>query len=420
MVLDDSSAVDGGVVGGGGGGGGRRKASVSCSICLEIVADSGERSWAKLQCGHEFHLDCIGSAFNVKGAMQCPNCRKVEKGQWLYATGSRPFSEFVEDWPHDEDIYDLNYSEMFGVQWCPLPGFSRLPSFEEGEFPSTVYQDLLGQHAVFAEHTAVSSSAHQCPYVAYYGPLHSSSSNSVTSVSDGLNFSNRWSSPSGPNELQTSYAFAAMEPHLQGWEHHSMTFSATGSRSGVSDQSSAPPVNQRSSRANADLQRSGSYVHPFVMSHGSGNRVGSSATSSMVPPYPGSAARARDRVQALQAYFQPPSTSPTARHTPLPGMNSGSRRTNAHRGIPQVGHLPSSSDQSGGFYVYPSTTSTQSFSEAENPSRFHGWERADHLSSFPLPQLETDSSWAPHPTGGGPNSFRQRYGSDRTPHQGWS
>ncbi|KAK9735469.1 hypothetical protein RND81_04G207400 [Saponaria officinalis] len=410
MVLDDS--VDGG------GGGGRKNSNVSCSICLEYVTDTGERSWAKLQCGHEFHLDCIGSAFNVKGAMQCPNCRKVEKGQWLYATGSRPFADFVEEWPHDEDIYDLNYSEMFGVQWCPLPGFSRLPSFEEGEVPSTVYQDLLGQHAVFAEHTAVSSSTHQCPYIAYYGPLHSSSSNSVTSVSDGLNFSNRWSSPSGSNELQTSYAFAAMEPHLQGWEHHSMTFSAPGSRSGVSDQSSAPPVSQRSSRTNADLARSGSFVHPFVMSHSSGNRVGSSATSSMVSPYPGSAARARDRVQALQAYFQPPSTSPPPRHTPLP-MNSGSRRTNGHRGVPQVGQLPSSSDQSGGFYVFPSTTSSQSFPEAENPSRFHGWER-DHLSSFQLPQLETDSSWAPHPTaGGGPNSFRQRYGSG-TPPQGWS
>lgn len=31
--------------------------SVSCSICLDlVVADNGERSIAKLQCGHEFHL----------------------------------------------------------------------------------------------------------------------------------------------------------------------------------------------------------------------------------------------------------------------------------------------------------------------------------------------------------------------------
>lgn len=57
--------------------------------------------------------DCIGSAFNVKGAMQCPNCRKIEKGQWLYSNGSRPYAEFnMEDWVHDEDLYDISYSEM--------------------------------------------------------------------------------------------------------------------------------------------------------------------------------------------------------------------------------------------------------------------------------------------------------------------
>jgi hypothetical protein len=45
--------------------------------------------------------------------MQCPNCRKIEKGQWLYANGCRSFPELsVEDWNHDEDLYDLTYSEM--------------------------------------------------------------------------------------------------------------------------------------------------------------------------------------------------------------------------------------------------------------------------------------------------------------------
>jgi hypothetical protein len=34
------------------------KAAVSCSICLDAVVDAaeGERSTARLQCGHEFHL----------------------------------------------------------------------------------------------------------------------------------------------------------------------------------------------------------------------------------------------------------------------------------------------------------------------------------------------------------------------------
>jgi hypothetical protein len=46
--------------------------------------------------------------------MQCPNCRKVEKGQWLYASGStRSFPESsMDDWNPDEDPYDPSYSEM--------------------------------------------------------------------------------------------------------------------------------------------------------------------------------------------------------------------------------------------------------------------------------------------------------------------
>lgn len=31
-------------------------AAISCSICLEVVTDSGDRSTARLQCGHQFHL----------------------------------------------------------------------------------------------------------------------------------------------------------------------------------------------------------------------------------------------------------------------------------------------------------------------------------------------------------------------------
>lgn len=56
--------------------------------------------------------DCIGSAFNAKGAMQCPNCRHVEHGQWLYANGCRPHEEFtVEDITNSEYLYDMQYSE---------------------------------------------------------------------------------------------------------------------------------------------------------------------------------------------------------------------------------------------------------------------------------------------------------------------
>ncbi|GAB4855596.1 hypothetical protein Ancab_024217 [Ancistrocladus abbreviatus] len=412
MGLDESDVVDDGE----GGHKSLGSSNVSCSICLEPVTDNGDRSWAKLQCGHEFHLDCIGSAFNAKGAMQCPNCRKIEKGQWLYATGCRSFPEFnSDDWTHDEELYDLSYSEMtFGVQWCPF--ISRLPSsFDEGEFQSTAYHDLLGQPAIFAEHAAVSSAAHPCPYFAYYGPIHSSSSNSGGGVSDGPAFNNHWSGPSGSSEIPTSYGFPAMDPHYHSWEHHSPPFSATASRMGNGDQTSVLSASQRSARTNSDIPRSGSFVHPFVVGHSSGARGGSSITSTMIPPYPGSAARARDRVQALQAYFQQPSSSPSIR-TPIA---SSGRRSNSHRGLTQVGPLASSADQAGGFFIFPSATSNRNFPEAENPmtNRYHQWER-DHLASFPLSQIDRDSSWgAFHQASSGSSSLRQRYGSERTPSQ---
>lgn len=53
---DDVAVVDESIDDGGGGIGGKGFGSVSCSICLDVVADNGDRSWAKLQCGHQFHL----------------------------------------------------------------------------------------------------------------------------------------------------------------------------------------------------------------------------------------------------------------------------------------------------------------------------------------------------------------------------
>ncbi|KAA8545183.1 hypothetical protein F0562_019928 [Nyssa sinensis] len=418
MGLDDADLLDDGD-------GGGKVSSVSCSICLETVTYNGDRSWAKLQCGHEFHLDCIGSAFNIKGAMQCPNCRKIEKGQWLYANGCRPFPEFsMDDWPHDEDLYDLSYSEMsFGVHWCPFGGLARLPSsFDEGEFSSTAYHDLLGQHAILAEHTAISSATHPCPYIAYVGPpIHPSASNSGGSVSDGSNFNSHWNGPSVPSEMPT-YAFPAMDLHYHSWEHHSPPFPTTSSRIGGADQPSVPSLTQRAARANSDIPRSGSFMHPFVVGHSSAARAGSSVTSSMIPPYPGSVARARDRVQALQAYFQQPSNSPTIRAPVI----SGTRRPSSQRGLGQVGPVASSSDQAGGFYFFPSAgSSSRSFQEAENSvsNRFHAWER-ERLPPFTFSQVDRDPGWGPfHQAAGGSDtairssSFRQRHGSERMPSQ---
>ncbi|XP_022744724.1 E3 ubiquitin-protein ligase RFI2-like isoform X3 [Durio zibethinus] len=379
VVVDDS---DGGADGADCGNGGKSFGSVSCSICLETVADNGDRSWAKLQCGHQFHLDCIGSAFNIKGAMQCPNCRKIEKGQWLYANGCRSYPEFnVDDWTHDEDLYDLSYSEMsFGVHWCPFGSLARLPSsFEEGEFSSTTYHELLGQHAIFADHSA--SASHPCPYVAYFGPtIHPSSSNSSGSVSDSSSFNSSWNGATLPSEIPRSYAFPAMDLHYHSWEHHSPPFSTSNSRIGSSDQPTITPVSQRSIRSSSDMPRSGSFMHPFVVGHSSGARAANSVASSLIPPYPGSNARARDRVQALQAYYQQqhPSTSPAMR-TPI---ISGSRRSGSHRSHTQV-PVASSSDQ---------------------VDRDSGWGAFHPVTSGSDPGIRS-------------SSFRQRHGSERTSSQ---
>ena len=346
----------------------------------------------------------------------------------------------------------------------------------------------MGQHAIFAEHTAaVSSATHPCPYIAYVGPIHPSSSNSSGSVSDVSSFNSHWNGPSVPSEIPSSYAFPSMDIHYHSWEHHSPPFSTTGNRIGNADQPSAPPVAQRSARTSSDIPpRSGSLVHPFLVghryvrkfnffamknvvkksiilgihlipyrlkkqiilgiwnkypryfyfhfvsfrsglynrisctsfSHSSSARAGSSATSSMIPPYQGSNARARDRVQALQAYYhqQQPGNSPPIH----PPVISGSRRSSSHRGLSQVGPVASPSDQTG-FYFIPSGASSRNFQEAENhpPTRFRSWQR-DHLPPFSVSQADRDSGRSTFHQGGGGSdasirsgSFRQRHGSER-------
>jgi len=77
--------------------------------------------------------DCIGSAFNAKGIMQCPNCRKIEMGNWLYANGPRSSQDANNDeWGYDEDLYDVAHSDMatFVVRsYSFLINFCRLPLF---------------------------------------------------------------------------------------------------------------------------------------------------------------------------------------------------------------------------------------------------------------------------------------------------
>ncbi|GJR47451.1 hypothetical protein Tco_1315554 [Tanacetum coccineum] len=271
--------------------------------------------------------------------------------------------------------------------------------------------DLVGQHAIFTEHIS-SAATHLCPYIAYVQPVHPSSSSSASSasVADGPTYNNnQWNSQSASGEMPNSYGLPTVDVR-----YHTL-FPTSNNRVGVvgADQPSMPSnMPRRPARTNPDMPRSsGSYVHPFIVGQSSAARAPSVIGSSMIHPYPGSAARARERNQALQAYYQQPSNLPGLR-TP---MVSGSRRSNSQA---QMGQVGSSSDQiRGGIYYLPTSGSSNArngFQEAESsvPNTFHHtWERD--------PQLMP--GWGFHQAGGGGGGsgaiFRQRHGSERAPSQ---
>ncbi|XWS36173.1 hypothetical protein CRYUN_Cryun20dG0062400 [Craigia yunnanensis] len=185
---------------------------VSCSICLDLVSDACGRSRAKLQCGHQFHLDCIGSAFNTKRAMQCPNCRKVEKGQWLYANGStQSLPELsMEDWNVDDDYYDQGYSEMpFRVQWCPFGEFTRIgSSSEEVESPSTTSAALRYSNGELDALSRAGSFPHPFPFE------HGSSSRGGGSFVNSVFPRHPGSGAHTRDRIQASLAFYRQQHHL--------------------------------------------------------------------------------------------------------------------------------------------------------------------------------------------------------------
>ncbi|KAL5782285.1 hypothetical protein ACOSP7_007314 [Xanthoceras sorbifolium] len=89
-----------------------------CSICWEEMSDTCGRTVVTLQCSHQFHLDCIGSAFNMSGIMQCPNCRQVENGEWRRFENTGPN---MEQDPPEEEHQDIEM-ENHGEHWCPYHG----------------------------------------------------------------------------------------------------------------------------------------------------------------------------------------------------------------------------------------------------------------------------------------------------------
>uniref|UniRef100_A0A1D1ZEJ7 RING-H2 finger protein ATL5 n=1 Tax=Anthurium amnicola TaxID=1678845 RepID=A0A1D1ZEJ7_9ARAE len=365
--------------------------SVPCSICLELVAaDPRERSVAKLQCGHEFHLDCIGSAFNAKGMMQCPNCRKVEKGRWLYANGCRSFSEFNVDDFGNEDLYDFNYSEMpFGLHWCPFRGFTQLASlFEEGEIQAGAYHDL-SRSASLGDSGASGSSTHVCPYLALHGfhhavHMHPAPSNPADTLADTGLFHRHVTGITGRSsvDMMNPQNFTA-EPQHHNWQQPP---SATFPVLGASDQSASHNMASRFPRDSSGQQRS-------IM------RNGSNAVTSLGSPLVGDSRVGHNRAHGGHMFQQSASSSSIRSGAFLPVRRTRPRRVALISSI-----ATTSSAEIGGFYGFSlSGSASGRHQDAESSGRHfdrvYGWGREGFV---PLPWVPVEGDpqwWSPfHPS----------------------
>lgn len=264
------------VPGGDGGGGLATAVDSSCSICLEVVMTGGGRSTVKLRCGHEFHLDCIGSAFNAKGMMQCPNCRNVEKGNWLNGNGNCILPSFnMDEWTHDDELYDLNFLEMpYTIRWCPVNRIGRVTSsFENGEsFPSVAFQDIEG-HSVITELPSISVPAHPCPHLPVFHQVQPASAPTFHISSDGVTdtslYYQQWSQVSDSAEVP-SLSLRSGDAHFRGSDRYQSAYSHPRD---IATASTQAPVSQAAPRG-ARLEdggppRAGSLSYSFIGRHGS-------------------------------------------------------------------------------------------------------------------------------------------------------
>ncbi|WRX22125.1 zinc finger protein [Theobroma cacao] len=112
-----------------------------CSICFEDASDISDRTVVRLRCSHVFHLDCIGSAFNSNGVMQCPNCRHLENGTWRRFPHINMEETTNEEWAEDDHEEFRWYnpsawqsSSCFGcdvIIMCVCPQYERPTSHLE-------------------------------------------------------------------------------------------------------------------------------------------------------------------------------------------------------------------------------------------------------------------------------------------------
>ncbi|XP_020580067.1 uncharacterized protein LOC110024438 [Phalaenopsis equestris] len=385
--------------------------TVSCSICLDLVLHKGERSTARLQCGHDFHLDCIGSAFNAKGAMQCPNCRKVEKGQWLYSNGYRSSSDFDFDGWITEDIYDLSYSELpLGYQWCPFDGFTQLTSsFEDMESQPNYYHEPMGIIS-FGEHSSASVSSHICPYQALHGfphhPMSTQPSIPSDSVSENSHFHPHLTGLGGQPPAEVHNLHSLTEPPGQNWPQQPPPLPVPVAAN--SDQSTFQYRLMLSRNDTNNPQRIGTFVHPHPP-HGSiSSRSASNLrTGSIAPPVHGEV-RTHSRGNASHIYHQSISSSPPqSSHFPP-------NRRSRPRGVAVIS--TTSSTDIGGFHGFSVSTSTnRSLQDSGRVfDRYYGWGR-EGFAPLPWIPLEGESRWwGPFNPNQAPQSgsFAQRGGTN--------
>ncbi|KAL5220274.1 hypothetical protein ABZP36_024987 [Zizania latifolia] len=401
------------------------EAAVACSICFDaVVAGGGDRSTARLQCGHEFHLDCIGSAFNAKGVMQCPNCRKIEKGNWLYANGPLPSQDVnIEEWANnDEDFYDASQPEAsrsvfwpFRFQWCPVGRLAQLSSvFDEGETAAPVtFHDFMGQN-YSSEHLPVSTTGATPPgppYVAYFQPLQSSalpSSHVTERTMDGATYHDHWNPFAGPSDGRTLPTVHPIDFHHNHWTHLPNSYSQPSNNNGVAEQVVIPVAPMRVGGLDSDNQQ-----HRYLPSV-YGNGSGSIPRIPSVPPMAPQFMRPHDNIN--EQYQQSSSSLFTA-----PQRSGGMHM----RTLGAAGPAMPSALHSAGFSLFPQAPSGPNSMETQDAggNQFYAWER-DRFAPYPLVPVDSEAngwgSWqqshvTPDPAAGAPRRlFRQWIGPGRS------
>ncbi|XP_058102626.1 E3 ubiquitin-protein ligase IPI1-like isoform X2 [Magnolia sinica] len=335
--------------------------------------------------------------------MQCPNCRKVEKGQWLYANGCRSFAEHNVEELVNEDLYDLSYSELpLGLPWCPVRGFMQLASwFEEGEPQLNTYPDLLGS-TVFGDHPNAPSGTHVCPYLALHGfphAIHHMPSNSADAVPDSTSFHRHptGSGGSSSSNVLNSHGFSASEPRHHNWQQASVPFPVSGGSVNNTEQPASQLGARLSRNDSSGPQRTGSYVQPLPFIHGTVARATSNLAASLLPPLVGDA---RNQARGHVGHIYQHSASSSLRSGPF----TPNRRTR-QRGLTVISSAgTNSSADNGGLYGFSFSGSMnrnpqESDGIGRHFDRFYGWVR-EGIASLPWVPAEGESHqwWGPfHP-----------------------